>query len=215
MTPQVGDWVLALGDPFGYEGTVTAGIISAKERPLGLTRASFIQTDAAINPGNSGGPLVNLDGDVIGINTAISSQTGGNLGIGFAISSNLAKWVSDQLVARGSVRRAYLGVRIEPVSHEIAGQFGVPTGRGAVVREVFSNTPATEAGLKPGDVILEFAGKPVANPQELTMAVDRAAAGQRQPLTVMREGKRVTLEVTVREQPANYGLAEDDDAGQR
>ena len=111
---QVGDWVLALGDPFGLEGTVTAGIISAKGRGLGNTpRENFIQTDAAINPGNSGGPLVNLDGEVVGINTAISSQTGGYQGVGFAVSSNLAKWVSQQLIAKGSVRRAYLGIGLD------------------------------------------------------------------------------------------------------
>ncbi len=128
---QVGDWVLALGDPFGLEGTVTAGIISAKGRPLGQTRASFIQTDAAINPGNSGGPLVNLDGEVVGINTAISSHTGGYEGVGFAVASNLAKWVSQQLIAHGTVRRAYLGVVIQSVEQELAKKFGVSASHGA------------------------------------------------------------------------------------
>ena len=127
---QVGDWVLALGDPFGLEGTVTAGIVSAKGRALGNTpRENFIQTDAAINPGNSGGPLVNLDGEAVGINTAITSRTGGNQGVGFAVSSNLAKWVSQQLIATGTVHRSYLGVEIQQVSHELAKQFGVQTHR--------------------------------------------------------------------------------------
>ena len=156
---QVGDWVLALGDPFGLEGTVTAGIISAKGRPLGATRANFIQTDAAINPGNSGGPLVNLDGEVVGINTAISSNNGGNQGVGFAISSNLAKWVSQQLIANGTVKRAYLGVAIQPVDPDLAKQFGVETMQGVVVADVQPDTPAAAAGVKPGDVIVEFAGK--------------------------------------------------------
>jgi serine protease Do len=211
---QVGDWVLALGDPFGLEGTVTAGIVSAKGRSnLGITRGlreSFIQTDAAINPGNSGGPLVNLDGEIIGINTAISSQGGGNLGVGFAISSNLAKWVTDQLIARGNVQRAYLGVSIQPVSHELSKQFGVPVNKGVVIGDVQPKTPAADAGLKVGDVVVEFAGKPVDSPQELQTAVEQAPVGQRKPLTVIRDGKRITLEVTAREQPASYGLARND-----
>lgn len=205
---QVGDWVLALGDPFGLEGTVTAGIISAKGRGLGIAdRENFIQTDASINPGNSGGPLVNLDGEVVGINTAISSHSGGNQGVGFAVSSNLAKWVSQQLIASGSVRRAYLGVAIQPVSQELAKQFGVQTRQGVVVADVQPSTPAAAAGLKPGDVILAFAGKPVSNPQELQQAVEQAPIGEKSVLTIMRNGNRDTLDVVTREQPANYGLA--------
>jgi serine protease Do len=208
---QVGDWVLALGDPFGLEGTVTAGIVSAKGRSnLGITkgvRESFIQTDAAINPGNSGGPLVNLDGEIVGINTAISSRSGGNLGVGFCIPSNLAKWVSDQLIAQGSVRRSYLGVVIQPVSHELANQFGVEPGKGVVVGDIQPKSPAAVAGMKTGDVIVEFAGKPVGTTLELQTAVEEAAVGQRLPAVVLRDGKRVTLDVTTREQPNNYGLA--------
>ena len=133
---------MALGQPFGLEGTVTAGIISAKGRGLGLTaRESFLQTDAAINPGNSGGPLVNLDGEVIGINTAISTQSGGYQGVGFAIPANLAKWVSRQLVATGKVRRAYLGVVIQPVTQQLAEQFGVQGPPGAVVTDVPTAPP--------------------------------------------------------------------------
>lgn len=205
---EVGDWVLALGDPFGLEGTVTAGIISAKGRALGNTpRENFIQTDAAINPGNSGGPLVNLDGEVVGINTAIHSRNGGNEGVGFAISSNLAKWVTQQLIHEGTVKRAYLGVAIQPVSQELAKQFGVETRKGAVVADVQPKTPAAEAGLKSGDVIVAYDGKPVNNPQELQLAVEQTPIGNKAELTVMREGKQITLKVTPQEQPADYGLA--------
>jgi len=208
---QVGDWVLALGDPFGLEGTVTAGIISAKGRGLGIAaRENFIQTDAAINPGNSGGPLVTLDGEVIGINTAISSRSGGNQGVGFAVSANLAKWVSQQLIERGSVRRAYLGVVIQPVSQDLAKQFGVQARQGVVVSDVQSKAPAADAGMKAGDVIVQFAGKPVANPQELQQIVEQSPIDAPQAVTVIRDGKRIELKVTVREQPANYGLARDE-----
>jgi serine protease Do len=203
---DVGDWVLALGDPFGLEGTVTAGIISAKGRPLGKTRASFIQTDAAINPGNSGGPLVNLDGEIVGINTAISSRNGGNMGVGFAIAGNQANWVSRQLVERGAVKRAYLGVGIQPVEQDVARLLGAGNQRGAIVSDVQPGTPAAEAGLAAGDVIVEFGGKPVANPQELQQAVDQAPIGAQEPVTVVRDGKRLTLAVKTREQPADYGV---------
>jgi serine protease Do len=205
---EVGDWVLALGQPFGLEGTVTAGIVSAKGRGIGITaRENFIQTDAAINPGNSGGPLVNLDGEVIGINTAISSRTGGYQGVGFAIPVNLAKWVGGQLAEHGSVRRAYLGVMIQPVSQQLAEQFGVKVHEGVAVTEVMKDTPAAEAGLKPGDVIVEFDGKKVANPQELQGLVEQVEIGAHRPLVAVRDGKRVTLEVRLHEQPADYGLA--------
>jgi serine protease Do len=203
---QIGDWVLALGQPFGLEDTVTAGIISAKGRGLGITeRGNFLQTDAAINPGNSGGPLVNLDGEVIGINTAISTQSGGYQGVGFAIPIDLAKWVSDQLIAHGSVKRAYLGVAIQPVSADLAGQFGVDVHEGVVVTQVFPNTPAAEAGLKTGDVIVTFNGEKVTNPRQLQILVERTPIGQQEPLRIVRDGKEVTLKVTGREQPSDFG----------
>ena len=206
---QVGDWVLALGDPFGLEGTVTAGIISAKGRGLGLApRENFIQTDAAINPGNSGGPLVDLDGNVIGINTAISSQNGGYQGVGFAISSNLAKWVAQNLTEHGTVRRAYLGVAIQKMNQELAKQFGTKSDQGVVVANVQAKTPAADAGVKAGDVIMDFAGKKVSNPSDLQEIVERCPVGSKQSLVVLRDGKSTTLNVTLREQPANYGLAE-------
>ena len=204
----VGDWVLALGQPFGLEGTVTAGIISAKGRGLGIApRENFLQTDAAINPGNSGGPLVNLRGEVIGINTAISTRNGGYQGVGFAIPVNLAKWVSQQLVEKGKVQRAYLGIVIQPVTQQLAEQFGVKVREGALVTEVPNNTPASKAGLKAGDIIVEFAGKTVHNPQDLQGVVEESKIGTSQPLVVVRDGKRLTLSATPGEQPADYGLA--------
>jgi serine protease Do len=203
---QIGDWVLALGQPFGLEDTVTAGIISAKGRGLGITeRGNFLQTDAAINPGNSGGPLVNLDGEVVGINTAISSQSGGYQGVGFAIPINLARWVSDQLVKNGSVHRAYLGVAIQPVTHELAPQLGMQAREGVVVTQVYPNSPAAQAGLKTGDVVVSYSGQKVATPRELQMLVERTPIGGKQPLEIVRDGKHITLQDTGREQPSDFG----------
>lgn len=204
----VGDWVLALGDPFGLEGTVTAGIISAKGRAMGIApRENFLQTDAAINPGNSGGPLVNLDGEVIGINTAITTRSGGNQGVGFAVPINLAKWVADQLLATGKVKRAYLGVAIQPITHQLAEQLGVKARQGVLIGEVQPGTPASKAGLKPGDVILQFNGREVSSTNELQGYVEQTPIGSKVPVVVLRDGKRLTIDVTVEEQPANYGLA--------
>jgi serine protease Do len=204
----VGDWVLALGEPFGLEGTVTAGIISAKGRPLGPgTRADFIQTDAAINPGSSGGPLINLDGEVIGINTAIHTRTGANDGVGFAVPSSLAKWVADQLVKGGSVKRAFLGVAIQPLTQQMAEQFGVKVREGILVADVRPDSPAAAAGLKAGDVIVKFDGKPVADVQQLVGLVDRSPIDKERTVEIMREGKRQDISVTLREQPSEYGLA--------
>jgi serine protease Do len=191
---EIGDWVLALGQPFGLESTVTAGIISAKHRGIGITdRENFLQTDAAINPGNSGGPLVNLDGEVIGINTAISSSSGGNDGIGFAIPVNLAKWVGKQLVSDGKVSRAYLGVGIQPVTAELAKQFHVKPREGVLVNQVHADTPAERAGLKSGDVIVEFSGKAVSNPRELQLSVERADVKKTHALRIVRDGKQLGL----------------------
>lgn len=204
---QIGDWVLALGQPFGLEDTVTAGIISAKQRSVAITRhAEFLQTDAAINPGNSGGPLVNLEGEVVGINTAINSTSGGNQGIGFSVPVNVAKWVSSQLLKDGKVHRAYLGVGIQPVTQDLAGQFGLKTPSGALVTEVFPDSPAAKAGIQPQDVIVEFAGQTIANSAQLPAIAGRTTIGSQQPVVVLRDGKRVELTMTVREQPANYGV---------
>ena len=204
----VGDWVLALGEPFGLEGTVTAGIVSAKGRGLGITdREDFIQTDAAINPGNSGGPLVNLDGEVIGINTAISSSSGGYQGVGFAIPIDLAKWVGSQLEQSGTVHRAYLGVMIQPVTHPLAEQFKVKVNTGVLIAEVRPDSPAAKAGLKSGDIVLQYAGQPVSNPRELQGYVEKSKIGSTEPLTILREGKKMTIDVTCREMPDEYAQA--------
>jgi serine protease Do len=202
----VGDWVLALGQPFGLESTVTAGIISATHRGVGINaRETFLQTDAAINPGNSGGPLVNLDGQVVGINTAISSRGGGNDGVGFAIPINLAKWVADQLANGGTVHRAYLGVGIQSVDAKLAEQFGVKPRQGVLVTEVYPDTPAAKAGLKAGDVIVEYAGIAVNNPQDLQVIVERSKLGHRHELKVVRDGEMTTLGFVPEAQPADFG----------
>lgn len=205
---ETGDWVIAVGNPFGLEQTVSAGIISGKGRQIGAAaRAQFLQTDAAINPGNSGGPLVNLEGEVIGINTAIASNGGGNDGIGFAVPVNLAKWVAPQLMVGGKVQRAYLGVGIEQVSNELAAQFGVKRGEGVLVTEIFPDTPAAEAGLQEGDVILDFAGTPVHTPRELQEVVERAELNSKQPARVIRDGKPLTINIVAKALPQNFGRA--------
>jgi serine protease Do len=210
---QIGDWVLALGQPFGLQDTVTAGIVSAKGRDIGMMRhEEFIQTDAAINPGNSGGPLVNLEGQVIGVNTAISSRSGGFEGIGFAIPVNVAKWVSDQLVKEGKVHRAYLGVGIQPVDQELADQLGVSTPGGALVTDVQVDSPAAAAGLKSQDVIESFNGTPISNHRQLSAVVGRTPVGKAVPVVVYRDGKEVKLNVIVREAPANYGVVAEQEA---
>ncbi|MCE9526107.1 MAG: Do family serine endopeptidase [Planctomycetales bacterium] len=216
---RIGDWVLALGQPFGLQDTVTAGIISAKQRSVAITKhAEFLQTDAAINPGNSGGPLVNLEGEVVGINTAINSTSGGNQGIGFAVPVNVAKWVSSQLLKDGKVHRAYLGVGIQPVTQDLAGQFGLKTPTGALVTDVFPDSPAAKAGIQPQDVIVEFAGHHIASSAQLPAIAGRTTIGSKQPVVVLRDGKRVELSMTMREQPANFGVrteAEENGEGSR
>jgi serine protease Do len=205
---EIGDWVIAVGNPFGLEQTVSAGIISGKGRSIGAAqRATFLQTDAAINPGNSGGPLVNLDGEVIGINTAIASNGGGNDGIGFAVPVNMAKWVIPQLLAGGKVERAYLGVGIEQISNELAAKFGVRAGEGVLVTEVFPNSPAAEAGLREGDVIVDFNGVKVHNPRELQEVVERSTLNTKQRANVLREGKPQIVEVMAKSLPEDFGRA--------
>ena len=203
---QTGDWVVAIGSPFGLETTVTAGIISAKGRSPEINkREDYLQTDAAINPGNSGGPLVNLSGQVIGINTAISSRGGGNDGVGFAIPINMAKWVADELVAHGSVQRSFLGVGIQPLSAAVAREMGVTPGAGALVNNVFADTPAAAAGLQVGDVILKVAGNDVTGPVQLQGLVEQLTAGKSFDFVVLRDGKRQPLGVTVAAMPSEYG----------
>jgi len=203
---QIGDWVLAVGQPFGLTDTVTAGIISAKGRGIGMMKhEEFLQTDAAINPGNSGGPLVNLKGEVVGINTAISSSSGGFQGVGFAVPVNVAKWVSTQLLNDGKVHRAFLGVGIQAIDQELAGQLGMSVPHGAVVTDVQPNSPAAQAGIQPQDVIVKFGGNAIQDPRSLSALAGRSALGVSQPVVVLRDGKELTLQVTLREAPANYG----------
>ncbi len=166
-----------------------------------MKRSKFLQTDAAINPGNSGGPLVNLDGEVIGINTAIASNNGGYQGIGFAIPSNQTKWVTQQLVERGSVERGYLGVGITPLTSDLAEELGARRGEGAVVAQVMPDSPAAKAGLEEHDVITRFAGTPVKGPRELTELVERTAIGSKESITVIRDGKEKTLPIAIKALP--------------
>jgi serine protease Do len=208
---EIGDWVIAIGQPFEQENSVTAGIISGKGRELGsVQRTKFLQTDAAINPGNSGGPLVNLDGEVVGINTAIASNSGGYQGIGFAIPINQAKWVTEQLIKNGSVSRGYLGVGIGEVNSELAAKFGVKKGEGVLVSEVYPNTPAANAKIQEGDVILKFNGKAVHTPRDIQELVERSPLNTAEPVEVLRDGKPMTLNVTVKALPDDFGAREHD-----
>jgi serine protease Do len=199
---EVGDVVLAIGNPFGIGQTVTMGIVSATGRGnMGVDYEDFIQTDAAINPGNSGGALVDAEGRLIGINTAILSRTGGNQGIGFAIPVNLARYVMENLVAHGKVVRGYLGVGIQDVTPDLASQFDNAEARGALVGQVTAKSPADKAGIKSGDIVLEFNGKPVTDSRHLKLQVAQTAPGQAVQMKVMRDGKTKTLEVTPKEAP--------------
>ena len=209
---EVGDVVLAIGNPFGIGQTVTTGIVSATGRAgaLGLDYEDFIQTDAAINPGNSGGALVDSEGRLIGINTAILSHSGGNQGIGFAIPANLARDVMDSLIKDGRVTRGYMGVMIQDVNPALAKEFKLKDAKGALVGEVTSDSPAEKAGVKAGDVITEFNGKTVTDSRHLKLEVARTAPGESVPLKVLRDGQSKTLEITVKELPGTERLAKND-----
>jgi serine protease Do len=197
---EVGEWVVAIGNPFGLDSTITSGIVSAKGRHIGQgPYDNFIQTDASINPGNSGGPLINLRGEVIGINTAIFSRTGGNMGIGFAIPINLAKELLPQLRGKGKVTRGYLGVLIQKVTPEIAESLGMDRGYGALVANVSKDGPAEKAGVKVGDVIVEFDGKPVKDSADLPIIVARTPVDKKVRMKVLRDKNEVTLSVAVGE----------------
>ncbi len=205
---QIGDWVIAVGNPFGFDSTVSAGIISGMRRELEPgnpdKRTSYLQTDAAINPGNSGGPLMNLEGEVIGINTAIASNNGGYQGLGFAIPSTVAKWVMRQLVDNGVVQRGYLGVGISEVKGKLADKLGVTHRGGVVVGEVYPNSPAAEAGFEPEDVITSYGGKKIRTPRDLQELVERTPAGAKQAVEVLRDGKTVELQVAVKPLPKDF-----------
>ncbi len=195
----VGEWVLAIGNPFGLDNTVTAGIVSGIGRSINRRNPydDFIQTDAAINPGNSGGPLVNLDGQVIGINTAIYSSSGGNIGIGFAIPVNMARVIIPQLKADGRVTRGWLGVRIQSVDEDIAASLGIEEAAGALVAEVFADSPASDAGLLIGDVIVEFDGAEVPTSSALPVIVAATPVGKEVEVVVMRDGSPELLLVEI------------------
>jgi serine protease Do len=209
-TAEIGDRVLAVGAPLGLTGTVTSGIISAKGRDIHMNAyEDFIQTDAAINPGNSGGPLVNMDGEVVGINSVIKSGTGGFQGIGLAISSNMVKNVMEQLLQNGTVHRAYLGVQVNALDPEVADRLGVAGKSGVVIGKVMSGAPGAKAGLKDGDVVTEIGGKVVKDPRSLQSLVAGLPIGKSVEMVVYRDGARKVLNVTVEEQSESYGLAND------
>ncbi|MBY0586912.1 trypsin-like peptidase domain-containing protein [bacterium] len=205
---EIGDWVLAMGSPFGLTGTVTSGIVSAKGRTppeLNLLYKDFIQTDAAINPGNSGGPLVDLDGKIIGINTAIRSNTGSFGGIGFAIPSNMVKNIADQLDKFGRVKRSYLGIAMRPLAKKELTDKKLDTGV-EVTGLADGQTPARKAGLKPKDIILSVDGKPVKETQELQDVVSSTPAGNTIAVQVVREGQPVDIKILLEEQPESFGV---------
>jgi serine protease Do len=195
---RVGDWVVAIGNPFGFGGSVTAGIISARGRDINAgPYDDFLQTDAAINRGNSGGPIFNLQGEVIGIATAIFSPSGGSIGIGFAIPANSARPVIDQLIKHGAVRRGWLGVRIQSVTDEIADTLGLKGATGALVASVIENGPAKKADIRAGDVILEFDGKPIDQMRRLPRIVAETEVGKAVDVKVWRDKKPFTVKVTI------------------
>jgi serine protease Do len=205
---EIGDRVLAVGAPFGLTGTVTAGIISAKGRN-GLNvnmYEDFLQTDAAINPGNSGGPLVNLEGKVVGINSAIKSRTGGFQGVGLAIASNLAKSIVKSLETEGVVHRGYLGVQVQDLSPEVAARLEIHEQGGVVVGQVFDGAPAAKAGIQEGDVITRLAGKPVKDGRDLQHIVIGLPLHKPVGVHIVRDGKARDLQVTIEEQPEEYGF---------
>ena len=198
---QVGDWVMAVGNPFGLGGTVTAGIISARGRNIQAGPYDFLQIDAPINRGNSGGPTFNMDGHVIGVNTAILSPSGGFIGIGFAIPSSVAKPVIDQLREHGTVERGWLGLQIQPLTADIAESLGRVDDKGALVAAVAPDGPATWAGVRPGDIVLMFAGKRIDEPRDLSLAVAITPVGQETTLTVWRNGQELELHPVIAPAP--------------
>jgi serine protease Do len=211
---QVGDWVLAVGNPFGLGGTVSSGIISARGRDIHSgPYDDYLQLDAAINRGNSGGPTFNLNGQVIGINTAIYSPNGGSVGIGFAIPSSLAKPVIDQLREHGKVERGWLGVQIQEVTPEIAKSLGLPKDEGALVADVTNGGPAAKAGFKQGDVILSFNGHEINKVRDLPIVVAQTPVGEKANVAVWRDGKQENLQVTIGQMPENPQQVAQNDNG--
>lgn len=203
---QVGEWVIAIGNPFELLQTVTVGVVSAKGRNhMGISDyENYIQTDAAINPGNSGGPLLNIHGEVIGINSAIFSRSGGYMGIGFAIPINMAKNIEQQLLQHGKVTRGWLGVMIQNVNKDLAESFNLKSTHGVLISEVNAKTPAEKAGIKQGDVVIAIDGKTIDNVGELRNTIAMTSPGTKLVLTVMRDGKKYSIPVTIGEQPAKF-----------
>ena len=209
---EVGDVVLAVGNPFGIGQTVTMGLVSATGRSaLGLLYENFIQTDAPINPGNSGGALIDSQGRLIGINTAILSRSGGNQGIGFAVPVNLAKFVMESIVKDGRVVRGFMGLQLQPMTSALARQFKLADTSGALVAEVQANTPAAKAGLKDGDVILELDGHPVKNSHSLRLQVSQTPPGTKISLRVLREGEKRKVDLVLKELPDNLMASNEKD----
>ncbi len=195
---RVGDWVIAIGNPFGLGGTVTVGIVSARNRDINSGQYDdFIQTDAAINRGNSGGPLFDMNGQVVGVNTAIYSQTGGSVGVGFAVPADLADTVVTQLLSFGETRRGWLGVSIDDLTPELATSMNLRAPKGAIVTVVRPNSPAADAGLEPNDVILQFNRREIESVRDLTRAVADTPIGTTVPMEVLRDGRRLTVQVRV------------------
>lgn len=197
---EVGEWVIAIGHPRGLDQTVTTGIVSAKHR-RGITDPSgyqdFLQTDAAINPGNSGGPLLSLRGEVVGVNAAIASTSGGFEGIGFAIPSNMATYISRELIARGKVERGWLGVSVQDLTHELSRTMGIEGTRGALISEIHKASPAEKAGLKQGDVVVAYNGKEIRDASQLRNEAASSPIGKEVKVTVLREGKKRELPVRI------------------
>ena len=214
---EVGEWVMAVGNPFGLDNTVTSGIVSAKDRQIGAGPYDhFIQTDASINPGNSGGPLVNLQGEVIGIDTAIFSQSGGNIGIGFAIPINLVKDLLPQLKSGGKITRGWLGVSIQGITPDLAASLGLDQAKGALVSSVVQNSPADQAGIKAGDVIVGYEGKEINNANDLPFLVAGTPVGKTVSLQVFRGNKQTPLTVAIgkmKEEEVIASRSEKDDLG--
>ncbi|MBY2922868.1 Do family serine endopeptidase [Rhizobium leguminosarum] len=213
-TMRIGDWVMAIGNPFGFGGSVTVGIISGRGRNINAgPYDNFIQTDAAINKGNSGGPLFNMKGEVIGINTAIISPSGGSIGIGFSVPSELASGVVDQLREYGETRRGWLGVRIQPVTDDIADSLGLDTAKGALVAGVIKGGPVDDGSIKAGDVILKFDGKTVSEMRDLPRVVAESTVGKEVDVVVLRDGKEQTVKVKLgRLEDSDQAAASDDAA---
>jgi serine protease Do len=201
----VGQQVFAVGNPFGLEATVTRGIVSHKDRRVGNdSSVEFIQTDAAVNRGNSGGPLLNIRGEVIGINTAIKTEGGGFIGISFAVPSNTARRILDGIIRSGRPLRGYVGVLMQELTPDIARQLGMSSPKGALVSDVSPNSPAAKSGVQAGDVIVKLADRPIQDWRQFRAQLAERQVGETVSLTILRQGKQTRIDVTIAEVPPNY-----------